>query len=147
MKYPMINRQPRREVNVPELSGGLNLRDSLSGIRDNQMTDCVNMWYKEGMLRTRPAIGNANSILGDLDYIEKTKVFYDIAKDDAVLVSYYAKTFAGGVNFNFFWQSKTDLIYIGEFNDYFYELDEEVKYFVIEKDGETEINFFLTNIH
>ena len=47
MKYPMINRQPRREVNVPQLSGGLNLRDSLSGIRDNQMTDCVNMWYKE----------------------------------------------------------------------------------------------------
>ena len=54
MKYPMINRQPRREVNVPALSGGLNLRDSLSGVRDNQMTDCVNMWYKDGMLRTRP---------------------------------------------------------------------------------------------
>ncbi len=54
MKYPMINRQPRREVNVPQLSGGLNLHDSLTGVRDNQMTDCVNMWYKEGMLRTRP---------------------------------------------------------------------------------------------
>ncbi len=54
MKYPMINRQPRREVNIPELSGGLNLRDSLTGIRDNQMTDCINMWYKDGALRTRP---------------------------------------------------------------------------------------------
>ena len=54
MKYPMINRQPRRDVNVPQLSGGLNLRDSLTGIRDNQMTDCINMWYKDGALRTRP---------------------------------------------------------------------------------------------
>ena len=135
MKYPMINRQPRREVNVPQLSGGLNLRDSLTGIRDNQMTDCVNMWYKEGMLRTRPAIGNANSILGELDYIEKTKVFYDIAKDDAVLVSYCAKTVAGGANFNFFWQNKDSLTFVGRFTDYFYAMDEEIEYFVTEKNG------------
>ncbi len=54
MKYPRINKQSRREVNIPQLSGGLNLRDSLTGILDNQMTNCVNMWYKEGMLKTRP---------------------------------------------------------------------------------------------
>lgn len=135
MKYPMINKQPRREVNVPQLSGGLNLRDSLTGVRDNQMTDCVNMWYKDGMLRTRPAIGYANSFIGTADNIEKTKIFYDIAKDDAVLVSFCAKTVAGGVNFNFYWQSKTDLIYAGGFREYYYDLDEEVTYFVTEKEG------------
>ena len=54
MKYPMIGKQPRREVSISQLSGGLNLRDSVTGIRDNQLTDCENMWYKEGMLRTRP---------------------------------------------------------------------------------------------
>lgn len=54
MKYPMINKQPRREVNIPQLSGGLNLRDGLTMVKDNQMTECVNMWYKDGMLRTRP---------------------------------------------------------------------------------------------
>lgn len=135
MRYPMINKQPRREVNVPQLSGGLNLRDSLTGTRDNQMTDCVNMWYKEGMLRTRPAIGNANSMLGSLDDIEKTKVFYDIAKDDAVLVSYCAKTVAGGANFNFFWQNKDSLTFVGGFTDYFYAMDEEIEYFVTEKNG------------
>lgn len=54
MKYPMISKQPRREVSVSQFSGGLNLRDSMTGIRDNQLTECENMWYKEGMLRTRP---------------------------------------------------------------------------------------------
>ena len=75
MKYPMINRQPRREVNIPQLSGGLNLRDSLTGVRDNQITDCVNMWYKDGMLRTRPAISKSNWAIGGLTYVEKTKIF------------------------------------------------------------------------
>ena len=136
MKYPMINKQPRREVNIPQLSGGLNLRDSLTGVRDNQMTDCVNMWYKDGMLRTRPRVGNANFWMSPgRDHIEKTKVFHEITNDDAVLVSYCAKTYAGGVYFRFYWQSKTNLTFIGDFKEYFYELDEEVKYFVIEKDG------------
>ena len=94
MKYPMINRQPRREVNVPQLSGGLNLRDSLSGIRDNQMTDCVNMWYKEGMLRTRPGF-----VTNDCMQVTTTRVYEDVCvadiqshpqvkNGDAVLVSY-----------------------------------------------------------
>ncbi len=94
MKYPMINKQPRREVNVPELSGGLNLRDSLTGIRDNQMTDCVNMWYKEGMLRTRPGF-----VTNEEMHVTSTRAYEDvyvadirsypqIKNGDAVLVSY-----------------------------------------------------------
>ncbi len=88
MKYPMINRQPRREVNVPQLSGGLNLRDSLTTIRDNQMTDCVNMWYKNGMLRTRPSFNTSCERLnasGNIDisktvdtrFHDEIKIFYD----------------------------------------------------------------------
>lgn len=94
MKYPMINRQPRREVNVPQLSGGLNLRDSLTGIRDNQMTDCVNMWYKEGMLRTRPGF-----VTNEDMYVTSTRAYEDVyiadikshpevKNGEAVLVSY-----------------------------------------------------------
>ena len=62
MKYPKINRLSSREVNVPSLAGGLNLRDSLTGIRDNQMTECVNMWFKDGKLRTRPSFDTAKSM-------------------------------------------------------------------------------------
>ncbi len=54
MKYPGINKMPRREVGIPQLSGGLNLRDGLTSVADNQLTDCINMWYKNGMLRSRP---------------------------------------------------------------------------------------------
>ena len=93
MKYPKINKNTRREVNVPQLSGGLNLRDSLSGVRDNQMTDCINMWYKNGMLRTRPAFEiNENmvkefSIDCDCGCILDIKSHTDVKNEQAVLVS------------------------------------------------------------
>lgn len=38
------------------MSGGLNLRDGISLVNDNQLTDVKNMWYKDGILRTRPRI-------------------------------------------------------------------------------------------
>lgn len=76
MKYPMINKQPRREVNIPALSGGLNLRDSLSRINDNQMTDCLNMWYKDGALCTRPPIST------DLNLLNVIKCADDQAPSD-----------------------------------------------------------------
>ncbi len=67
MKYPTIRRQSVREVGVPKLSGGINLRDSLTGVRDNQLTDCVNMWYKGGTLRTRPALVTSEARLNILE--------------------------------------------------------------------------------
>ena len=93
MKYPIINKQPRREVNVPKLSGGLNLRDSLINVRDNQMTDCVNVWYKNGILRTRPPfVANDEMILinnaeYDKCYLANVETHNDIKKDEATLVS------------------------------------------------------------
>lgn len=56
MKFPSINKQPLRSVNVPEISGGMNLRDSLTMIQDNQLTDSKNVWFKENILKTRPGI-------------------------------------------------------------------------------------------
>ncbi len=93
MKYPMINKQPRREVNVPELSGGLNLRDSLTGVRDNQMTECVNMWFKDGKLRTRPPfVTNENMCITSSRvhsdfYVSDIKSHINVKNGDALLVS------------------------------------------------------------
>lgn len=125
MKYPMINKQPRREVNVPELSGGINLRDSLTGVRDNQMTDCVNMWYKEGMLRTRPALATlgqsdfsfgVETSLDDFGGIKVHKEIKDI--DGRVLISYWEKSSSlhllGNSRFfavTFMWQGIKDAKY------------------------------------
>ena len=93
MRYPMINKQPRREVNIPQLSGGLNLRDSLTGVRDNQMTDCVNMWYKEGMLRTRPSFVTSEDMCATSTkayedvYVADIKSHPEVKNGEAVLVS------------------------------------------------------------
>ena len=54
MKFPAINKQARRRVSIPQLSGGLNFRDGISQCNDNQLTDMLNMWYKDGLLKTRP---------------------------------------------------------------------------------------------
>lgn len=50
---PYINNYSYNKLAIPELSGGVNLRDNISLVYDNQLTDCKNVWYKDGMLRTR----------------------------------------------------------------------------------------------
>ena len=98
MRYPKINKQPRREVQVPQFSGGLNLRDSVSGVRDNQMTDCVNMWYKEGMLKTRPSFTTNENMFSKIEYVPDEwydnvyacdlQVHETVKNGEAVLVSF-----------------------------------------------------------
>lgn len=56
MKYPTMGQNPRNAVSVPALSGGVNFADALNLVDDNQMTDCKNVWYKDGVLKTRPGI-------------------------------------------------------------------------------------------
>ncbi len=53
---PFIRNSPIHTLNIPEMSGGVNLRDSLTLVNDNQLTECKNMWFKDGMLKTRPKI-------------------------------------------------------------------------------------------
>ena len=53
---PFIRNSPIHTLNIPEMSGGVNLRDSLTLVNDNQLTECKNMWFKDGMLKTRPAV-------------------------------------------------------------------------------------------
>ena len=124
MKYPTINKKPRREVNVPELSGGLNLRDSLTRIRDNQMTDGVNMWYKNGALRTRPSfVTNGNMCVTSSRayedvYIADIKSHPQIKNGDAVLVSCIDcdGTFKDGAwqtVIKFFWQYPAKTVFAG----------------------------------
>lgn len=41
---------------VPRLDGGENARDGAQRIADNQLAECVNLWWKDGALRPRPGI-------------------------------------------------------------------------------------------
>ena len=56
MKYSSMGSNPRNAVSIPALSGGVNYSDALNLVDDNQMTDCKNVWYKDGVLKTRPRI-------------------------------------------------------------------------------------------
>lgn len=134
MKYPMINKQPRREVNIPELSGGLNLRDNLTGVRDNQLTDCLNMWYKDGMLRTRPmfdtSCGELEGVFGNSLYERKNaKVHSEITYNDAVLVSFQI-AFFDNISIFFWWQNENTAFGVSYINR-----SKKGDYFVVEKDG------------
>lgn len=51
--FPLINKQPLRTVTVPDLAGGVNMRDGLTDVADNQLVECENMWFKGGVLQTR----------------------------------------------------------------------------------------------
>jgi hypothetical protein len=67
MRLPIMRKQEAHILSLPDLSGGLNMRDGISEVLDNQLTDCKNMWWKDGLLRTRAAmIQNDSKInLGD----------------------------------------------------------------------------------
>ena len=70
---PKISKKASYMLNIPELSGGINLRDGISLIQDNQMTESVNMWYKDGLLKTRPAV-KSNADRGKMEEFVSTSV-------------------------------------------------------------------------
>lgn len=56
MKYPKLGGIRSYDVTVPKLSGGVNTSESPHLINDNQLTDCLNMWWDKGALRSRPGL-------------------------------------------------------------------------------------------
>ena len=61
----------RTSVTVPQLSGGVNKYDVPNRIADNQLSDCNNMWWHDGALRTRPGLSVLGASLPKLEYNSK----------------------------------------------------------------------------
>lgn len=55
MKYLTVSRKRREQLTKTGLSGGLNVRELPFAVGDEQLTDCCNLWWRNGVLRTRPA--------------------------------------------------------------------------------------------
>lgn len=53
MKHPQLSKNSRVTATVPALSGGLNVGTDPTLIGDTQLSDCRDMQWKDGMLRTR----------------------------------------------------------------------------------------------
>lgn len=56
--------KPSYRLNIPDFSGGINTRDGISQINDNQLTNCQNVWYKGGLLKTRPGFVSGDGANG-----------------------------------------------------------------------------------
>lgn len=56
MKFPKMRPSGSKHLSVPDLAGGLNLRDGVSEILDNQLTQAKNVWWRDGVLKTRPGV-------------------------------------------------------------------------------------------
>ena len=79
MRIPKMSGGSQYRVTVPALDGGVNLKDAPNLVEDNQLTDVLNMWWKDQALRTRPGLratecGVGNSSI-DREAIIGTKDF------------------------------------------------------------------------
>ena len=59
---PYISDKPLRKLNISAFSGGVNYRDGISHVLDSQLTDCRNVWFKNGILQTRPGMVCADNL-------------------------------------------------------------------------------------
>lgn len=82
LMIPLMSANATYKLNIPDMSGGVNYRDGLSLINDNQMTDCLNVWYKDGVLKTRPRI------IHNLDTNKVTKHNSNIAYPNEITKNY-----------------------------------------------------------
>lgn len=74
MRLPIKRPISASILSLPDLSGGLNLRDGLSEILDNQLTECQNMWWRNGVLKTRPGIDSKAERIATFDRVEEQTV-------------------------------------------------------------------------
>ncbi len=77
MKYSSLKRQQQRVFKTGSLDGGLDTLNSPDLIADNNISECLNMWYEGSHLKTRPGfkcdiekavISNTYGSTGELTY-------------------------------------------------------------------------------
>lgn len=95
--FPKMAGRRSQTLTIPELSGGINLRDGASLIQDNQLLDSLNMYYEGGLLKTRPPLNFLqNPNVSFLDNLNDFKVVN--VEGSAVIsgIEYAVKGFIAG---------------------------------------------------
>ena len=54
MRHPIMRQTPSRAFSITDFSGGINTKESLDMINDNQIVDGLNVWWKNSGVTTRP---------------------------------------------------------------------------------------------
>lgn len=123
MKFPSINKQPIRSINIPELSAGLNLRDGISAVNDNQLTDCKNIWFKDAILKTRPGtVQDATLEFDEFQSPNAGQVFPEYPKTEN------ATRVAGGKRYTLISQ-RTDYYHLIETGGNLYPSNSHIQFF------------------
>lgn len=101
MRYPTTGKNPRNAVSVPAISGGVNLADALNLVDDNQMTECQNVWYKNGFLQTKPG-QELDTVKGDGS---DRFFFFDGDEGGSKLVPYFStnEVYVDDVKYKVLW--------------------------------------------
>lgn len=74
MEYARMPENPLRKVTVPHLNGGVNVYDVPNRVADNQLTECNNLWWHGGALRTRPGLAIGGEWLQQDNYTIRQRV-------------------------------------------------------------------------
>ena len=97
MIYPSMRGKQSARISIPLLSGGLNVSRQATEIFDNQLTECTNMWFNDGVLKTRPGV-ECNSYYADdkmlntgikISYNGKRLRVYRIIKEKEIGILFY----------------------------------------------------------
>lgn len=155
MRFPKMRPQGARRLSVPDLAGGLNLRDGVSEVLDNQLTQAKNVWWQDGVLKTRPGVYTDDTITQSVVIGESEKVDFRIFPNirrmitpehawesvECVLRVRYQRSPiyehpTGGMvsSFKFYWCC--DSLEPIEFGSYSFPCDDILTYFVAQKGSE-----------
>ena len=120
MRIPKMSESSQYRVTVPALKGGINLLDAPHLVEDNQLTDALNMWWKDQALRVRPGLStnadclytlsdNSHTLLGIKDLFGvPTFQFEELGEAD-----FYRTALEVGSNGDTYWATVRKLFYSG----------------------------------
>lgn len=64
MKHSQMGYTARRRVSLPALRGGIDRSRPAHLIRDDRLHEATNVWWRDGLLRTRPALRRVSTATG-----------------------------------------------------------------------------------
>lgn len=100
MQYPTMKGGAQYRVEVPQLSGGVNLSDLPTQVEDNQLTDVRNMWWHQGVLRTRPGLKKSGDrsdsivVLNKSRISEREEIVFRVVGEDETQIKVQADSFS-----------------------------------------------------
>lgn len=93
MQFPQLSQNSKYTAKIDNFNGGLNKSAIETNINDNQVSELNNLWFKDGVLQTRPALcylsdivdknENSYSEIADKKYFADD-VFYLDSKDEVL---------------------------------------------------------------